>query len=203
MNKEFIGILVIKLLVAILLITTYLYIDKLEKTGCYCGEHYNKDFIKKFSLFAFCYYIITLLINPSSIKMNINIIKIYTIIEIIFLFMIAYYFYATIQYIRFLVNEKCKCSEDMRREFIMWGSIIELFLILIVFLNAMLIPVFTNSISTIIDNIPNTQKEIKNVLNDPLSSLKKSPNIIKKSLKNIINSSKSSINKINNNLSKR
>ena len=159
MNKEFLGILVIKLLVAILLITTYLYIEKLEKTGCECAEHENREFIKKFSLFAFVYYIITLLVNPSSIKMNSSVTMLYLAVELIFLITIGFYFYHTVNYTRYLINEKCKCSEDMRREFIMWGSIIELFLIIIVFLNAMLLPVLSNCSASVLDNVSNTKKE--------------------------------------------
>ena len=104
MNKEFLGILVIKLLVAILLITTYLYIEKLENTGCECAEHENKEFIKKFSLFAFVYYIITLLVNPTSIKMNSSVTMLYLVVELIFLVTIVFYFYYTVNYTRYLIS---------------------------------------------------------------------------------------------------
>jgi hypothetical protein len=202
MNKEFLGILVIKLLVAILLITTYLYIEKLEKTGCECSEHENKNFIKNFSLFAFVYYIITLIINPSNIKMDNSIIMLYLVVELVFLIMIGFYFYYTVNYIRYLINEKCKCSEDLRRELIMWGSLIELFLIIIVFLNAMLIPVVSNCSKSILDNVSNTKKGIKSVLTDPIKNIKNSPKNVSKSIKSIINSSKSTFNKLNNTLKK-
>lgn len=202
MNKEFLGILVIKLLVAILLITTYLYIEKLEKTGCECAEHENREFIKKFSLFAFVYYIITLLVNPSSIKMNNSVTMLYLAVELIFLVTIGFYFYYTVNYTRYLINEKCKCSEDMRREFIMWGSIIELFLILIVFLNAMLLPVLSNCSASILENVSNTKKGIKSVLSDPISNLKNSSRNISKSIKKTLKTSKSTFEKMNNNLKK-
>jgi len=202
MNKEFLGILVIKLLVAILLITTYLYIEKLENTGCECAEHENKEFIKKFSLFAFVYYIITLLVNPTSIKMNSSVTMLYLVVELIFLVTIVFYFYYTVNYTRYLINEKCKCSEDMRREFIMWGSIIELFLIVIVFLNAMLLPVLSNCSANVLDNVSNTKKGIKSVLSDPISNLKNSPKNISKSIKKALKTSKSTFEKMNNNFKK-
>tara|TARA_Y100000389_G_scaffold139588_1_gene137343 strand:+ start:26 stop:634 length:609 start_codon:yes stop_codon:yes gene_type:complete len=202
MNKEFLGILVIKLLIAILLITTYLYIEKLEKTGCECAKHENKDFIKNFSLFAFVYYIITLLINPSSINMNSSVTMLYLVVELIFLVTIIFYFYYTLNYVRYLINEKCKCSEDMRREFIMWGSIIELFLIVIVFLNAMLLPVLSNCSVSVLDNVSNTKKGLKSVLSDPISNLKNSPKNISKSIKNIYKTSKTTFKKMNDNLKK-
>ena len=92
-------------------------------------------------------------------------------IETVFLFVVGFYFYFTIDYIRYLINEKCKCSEDLRRELIMWGSIIELLCIVVVFLVAMVIPVVSNATLTAVESIPETKKGISKALNDPVGSL--------------------------------
>jgi predicted PurR-regulated permease PerM len=134
--------------------------------------------------------------------MNSSVTMLYLVVELIFLITIGFYFYYTVNYTRYLINEKCKCSEDMRREFIMWGSIIELFLIIIVFLNAMLLPVLSNCSASVLDNLSNTKKGIKSVLSDPISNLKNSPKSMSKSINNVYKTSKSAFKKMNNNLKK-
>ena len=58
MNKDTIGMIVLRLVIAILFLITYLYIEKLEQIGCECAEHPNKNFVKNFSLFGVVYSIV-------------------------------------------------------------------------------------------------------------------------------------------------
>ena len=46
-------------------------------------------------------------------------------------------------YTRYLVNEKCKCSDDIRRNIIMIGSIIEIFIAILFIVSIFIIPVIT------------------------------------------------------------
>ena len=67
MDNSAVAIFILKILLAILLITTYLYIEKLEQTGCDCSEHPNRQFIKSFSIFGAIFYIITVFVNPATL----------------------------------------------------------------------------------------------------------------------------------------
>ncbi|NBS70821.1 hypothetical protein EBT31_18235, partial [bacterium] len=50
-----------------LLILTYTYIDKLEKTGCACSEHKYRKFIKNYPLFAIAFIALVMFVPPSSL----------------------------------------------------------------------------------------------------------------------------------------
>lgn len=200
---ETFAVFVAKLIVAILFIIAYLYIDKLEQTGCVCADHPNKDFIKNFSLFGATFLLITMFINPSMIEKNSPLMMVYGFIELIFLIMVGFYFFYTIEYVRYLVNEKCKCSESMTREFIMYGSIIEFVLILIIFLHSMIIPVVSTCAMSTLENLDNTKKGINQAVRDPLSSLKELPKNVKKTVSNTLSTSKSILSKANSKVVKR
>lgn len=196
MDNSVVAIFILKLLLAILLLTTYLYIEKLEKTGCECSEHPNRQFIKSFSLFGFVFYLITVFINPANLDLGNAFNAIYVMIDLIFFIMLGFFFYYTITYIRYLINEKCKCSEDMRRELIMGGSIIELILIVIVFISSMLIPVTGTCLTSVIDNAAKTSSDIKKTVSNPLNSIMSSPKNISNSAKEFKNVSKSLFSKV-------
>lgn len=198
MDNSAIRIFVLKLIIAILLLITYLYIEKLEKTGCECSEHPNRQFIKNFSIIGLIYYILTIIVNPANFnKLGSSFAIAYTILDIVFYFVLAFYFYYTIDYVRYLINEKCKCSEDMRRELILGGSIVELILIVMVFVTAMLIPVTGNCVNNAITSIPKTASEIKKTVQDPLSSIKNTPSNIKKVVSSFSSNSKKVLNSAN------
>ena len=48
MNVEYIANLIGSSIGIILLILTYTYIDKLERIGCDCAKHPNRDFVKNY-----------------------------------------------------------------------------------------------------------------------------------------------------------
>jgi hypothetical protein len=200
---ETFAILIAKLIVAILFIIAYIYIDKLEQTGCVCAEHPNKNFIKNFSLFGATFLLITMFINPSMIDKKSPLMMIYAFIELMFLLMVGFYFYFTIEYVRYLVNEKCKCSESMTREFIMYGSVIEFILILIIFLHSMVIPVVSTCAISTLDSIDSTKKGINKAVRDPISSVKDFPKNMKKTINDTVSKSKSIASKLGKKLSRR
>lgn len=200
---ETFAIFIAKLIVAILFIIAYVYIDKLEQTGCVCAEHPNKDFIKRFSLFGAAFLLITMFINPSMIEKNSPLMIVYAVVELIFLLMVGFYFYFTIEYVRYLVNEKCKCSESMTREFIMYGSVIEFILILIIFLHSMVIPVVSTCAVTTLDSLDGTKKGINKAVRDPIGSIRELPKNLKKTVGDTLSKSKSIATKLTNKISRR
>ena len=197
MDNSAVAFFILKILLAILLLTTYFYIEKLENTGCECSEHPNRQFIKTFSLFGFFYYIFTVFVNPANLNFGNAFIAILGVIDLIFFIMLAVYFYYTVDYIRYLINEKCKCSEDMRRELIMGGSIIELILIVIIFIGSMVLPVTATCLSSVIDNADKTRGEIKKAMSNPYESVKQSPRKIKSVVSDLKSKSKNLMSKLN------
>ena len=98
-----------------------------------------------------------------------------------------------IDYTRYLVNEKCKCSEDVRREFVMAGSIVEISLLLLILLVVMLLPIIFNSMSFIMGNAKSYENELSTVMKNPYKSFKSIPSKIKNS--NISSNMKSVVRK--------
>jgi predicted PurR-regulated permease PerM len=109
----------------------------------------------------------------------------YQIFEIIFYLIFVVYIYMTFDYVRYLINEKCKCSEGISRDVIMIGTIIELFLFLIIFLTGIVIPIITEGVSSLINNIGKFKDDIKENVDDPFKSAMNTPNKIRKSAKDI------------------
>lgn len=182
-SLEYIGNIVLNSFILILLISVYSYIEKMETIGCVCANHPNKDFIKKFSIIIMVFLLLTMFITtPYVIKTFGNMIAgLFIFVKFIIYILCIVYFYMTIDYIRFLVNEKCKCSEDIRREFILSGSIVEITLFLLVFLTIIIIPLIFNSFILISNNMTEYNKEFSTVVNNPLKSIRTIPSKIKSS----------------------
>ena len=83
MDNSAVAIFILKILLAILLITTYLYIEKLEATGCECSEHPNRQFIKSFSIFGAIFYIITVFVNPATLDFGSIFTTVYGVLDLV------------------------------------------------------------------------------------------------------------------------
>ena len=156
-SLEFLANFLFKFLILILFVLTFTYIQKLENIGCVCSEHEYRNFIKTFSVMAIVYFGIFMFVSSGTINnfLGKELMVLYNIIDVLFLVMTLFYFYYTIVYVRYLVNEKCKCSEDLRREIIMWSSIIEMFLLVLVVIVALILPVIgSDRANDIPDNSP-------------------------------------------------
>lgn len=171
----------------ILLIVIYTYINSLENKGCQCALPPNINFIKGFTIFAIIYLIFTGLVSEKVIYDNfgVNILIINKFVDLIFALVFVYYLYEVVIYTRRLVNEKCKCSEDMRREIIMVGSIIEFILIFILFIVSIILSVAFSIIINVIKNVEDGSSDLKGVIRDPIGSLSKIPKKISDDIKDI------------------
>lgn len=173
----------------ILLIVIYTYINSLENKGCACALPPNINFIKGFTIFAIVYLIFTGLISEKVIYDNFghNIVLINKFVDLIFALIFIYYLYEVIIYTRRLVNEKCKCSVDTRREIIMIGSIIEFILIFILFIISIIISVGFSVIFNVVKNVEDGSSDLKGVIRDPIGSISKIPKKIRDDIKDIKN----------------
>lgn len=179
-----------------LLILTYTYIDKLEKIGCDCSKHPYRNYIKGYTVFAVIYIAFMFLLPLSWATKNLgkgfaNIymiaIGIFTIISIIF-------FIYSLIYTRYLMKEKCKCSEDLRREILYLWSLIEIILFAFIFIVQILLllaAVSYGAATGMIDIVKGNSALVHEAVLSPVKSVQRIPKAIKdlpgafKKIKNI------------------
>ena len=174
-------------LIIILLIFVYTYLTSLESKGCECAKSPRSNFIKNFTIFAIFYLFLTMFIPDSIIAENLGLTILFLkhFVDLIFTFVFVYYIYVVFQYTRYLVNEKCKCSVDIRREIIMIGFLIELALVVILFLVPFIIAVISAIFLTVIRELYSSSDQVRGVMRDPVGSLSKVPKSIKKDIGDI------------------
>lgn len=183
---------IVKFLVVLLLIASYTYILKLEETGCRCSEHPYREFIKNFSLFGIVYLLVAMLITPQMVLKNMGaeLASLYMLLDTVFLAVSVFYFYYAIVYVQYLVNEKCKCSADIRREILLYGSLIEFIIILQVLIMALFLPIIGGCAMTILSTFDGTRKGLSDAIHKPVDSFKKTPSNFKKIFNTTVNTSK-------------
>jgi predicted PurR-regulated permease PerM len=154
----------------------------------------NINFIKGFTIFSIIYLLFTGLVSDKAIYDNLggSIVALNKFIDLIFVLVFIYYLYEVFRYTRYLVNEKCKCSTDMRREIIMIGSVIEMILIFIIFVLQIIIFTILSVIFNLIKSVEDGAGDLKGAIRDPVGSLSKIPSKLRSSVNDI----KSGVNKI-------
>jgi ABC-type multidrug transport system fused ATPase/permease subunit len=177
----------IQLIFVLLLIIIWSYIYKLENIGCACSEHSNKEFIKNFTIIALVYFFITAFIPMKTIAKNMGniIVQLLAFGSFVFFLTFVVYIYYSFDYVRYLMNEKCKCSEDLRRDIIAIGTMISLFLFLILLFTIIIIPILISTITNLFVKIQDFESEVEQVIKNPVKSLKNSPGRLFKSTKDI------------------
>lgn len=175
------------ILTIVLLIFIYTYISSLEEKGCKCAMTSQTAFIKGFTLFAIIYLIFTGFVSDKYFYeiFGSNILILYKYIDLIFIVVFIYYLYVVFQYTRYLVNEKCKCSEDMRREIIMIGSLIEFALIFVLFLLSIITITIFSVLFGVIKGVNEGSGTIHDIINNPVQSLTKVPKKLNDEIKNV------------------
>jgi len=178
----------------ILLVVIYSYIVSLENKGCKCAMTQNINFIKGFTIFSIIYLLFTGLVSDKVIYDNLggSIVALNKFIDLIFVLVFIYYLYEVFRYTRYLVNEKCKCSTDMRREIIMIGSVIEMILIFITFVLQIIIFTVLTVMFNLIKSVEDGAGDLKGAIRDPIGSLSKIPSKLRSSVNDI----KTGVNKI-------
>jgi len=199
-NLSFYSSVIIQMIFAILLIIIYAYLYKLENIGCECSEHPNKDFIKNFTLIALAYFVITSFASLSSVAKNMGpiVVQLLAIGTFVFFLIFVVYIYYAFDYVRYLTNEKCKCSEDMSRDVIAIGTMISLFLFITLLFTVIIIPILISTLSQLIGKLEMFGEEVENTIRDPLQTIKKTPGRISKSVSDIGNFVSKSANKMSN-----
>lgn len=187
MSIGYIGGVILHILVFILLLMIYTYILKLENIGCKCSDHPNKDFIKSYTIISIVFFIVTSFISLKDVYDNMGEIVaiMFSVFTIVFYVIFIAYIYMCFEYVRFLINEKCKCSDDWRREIIMAGTFIEIILFFIAVLTGIIIPVLTESVVSVLSKASTFRSDVRESIYDPVSSLSKVPNKFRKSARDV------------------
>lgn len=170
-----------------LLALTYTYIEKLEKTGCACSEHPYRNFIKKYCIFAIVFLAVIMFVPTSAIAM-LGPVGASVVIgsKILFGIITVVFYVMAIIYVRYLMKEKCKCSEDMRREVLYIWAILEIIIIASAVLMSVMIWMVTSGTALASSAIKEGSKHAETIMDatvNPIKSVKKVPANIKKSLK--------------------
>jgi hypothetical protein len=173
----------------ILLVVIYSYITSLEQKGCKCALPPNINFIKGFTIFSIVYLLFTGIVSDQTISDNFgdNIVLINKFVDLIFALVFIYYLYEVFRYTRALVNEKCKCSVDSRREIIMIGTVIEFILIFILFILHIIVVFVLSTMFTVVKTIEDGSSDLKGVIRDPIGSISKIPSKINSEIATIKN----------------
>lgn len=177
----------IQLIFALLLLIIWSYIYKLETIGCECSEHSNKTFIKNFTIIALLYFFITAFIPMRTIAQNMGgvVVQLLAVGTFIFFLTFVVYIYYAFEYVRYLMNEKCKCSEDLRREIIAIGTMISLFLFIILLFTIIIIPILISTLTTLFMKIQDFESEVEDVIKNPVKSIRNTPGRLFKTTKDI------------------
>jgi len=197
---SFYSSVIIQAIFAILLLIILSYIYKLENMGCECSEHPNKDFIKNFTIIALAYFLITAFISLNSVakSMGYVVVQLLSIATFIFFLMFVVYIYYAFDYVRYLTNEKCKCSEDLSRDIISVGTMISLFLFLTSLFTIIIVPILLNTLSNLLNKIEDFEEEVEDTISNPMRSLRKTPDRIVGSVKDVASFVTKSAKKITN-----
>lgn len=181
MMVGYVANVILNLFVFLLFIAVYTYIIKLESIACVCADHPNKEFIKTFSLFALVFLAVIIFIPMSFILETFGqtVAGLFAFVKFVFYIICIVYFYMTLDYVRYLINEKCKCSDDYRRGLIMAGSIVEIVILFLILLVVIILPVVFNSVSVIVRNMDGFEKEVSTAVRNPYESAKKIPTELK------------------------
>lgn len=168
----------------ILMGVTYTYIDKLEKINCACAEHPYKKYIKNYIVFAIIFLLVTSLLPPKFIIKTFGELAgiVYMLVKWVYVFATFIFFIYALQYVRYLMREKCKCSEDIRREVLLWWSIAEI----VIYVSLVFLPLTISLVSGSVAMTLQSTKELSGVIMEssvnPIKSLSKVPKALRKSV---------------------
>jgi len=182
---------ILSMLGVIMMLVIYTYIDKLEKINCDCAVHPYRKFIKNYIIFAIIFLLITAFFPPTRVVEVFGPLYgiIYAAATLIFSFATVVFYIFAFQYARYLMIEKCKCSEDVRREVMYIWSILMVVLLIALVLIPFLVAVGQGGVALAM----NTGKQgIKNLSNitleaavNPLKTARKVPKSLQKSVKKL------------------
>lgn len=181
---------ILSFLGAFLLAVTYTYIDKLEKTGCVCSEHPYRNFIKKYCIFAIIYLLVTMFFPPTMAAkyLGLPMGTAYMLVKMLFGVATIVFFVLALIYVRYLMKEKCKCSEDVRREVLYIWAILEIVILASIIIIPTMIIIATGAFVLLRSSVKSSTSRFDDVIDaayNPIGNIKKVPKDLKKISKSL------------------
>jgi len=172
----------------VLMVTTYMYIQKLERIACQCAEHPYRKFIKNYILFAIGFLVVTTFVPPAVADklFGANFAVVYKLIQVLYGFATVIFFIYALLYVRYLVKEKCKCSEDVRREVLYYWSIAEIVIIGVVLVLPWISKIVLGSLGVMMSatkDLLRKESVVREAAVNPLKAARKLPASLKKTAK--------------------
>lgn len=172
----------------VLMVTTYMYIQKLERVACQCAEHPYRNFIKNYILFAIGFLVITTFVPPAAADklFGANFAVVYKLIQVLYGFATVIFFIYALLYVRYLVKEKCKCSEDVRREVLYYWSVAEIIIIGVILVLPWISKIVLGSLGvmmTATKDLLSKESVVREAAVNPFKAARKLPSALKKTAK--------------------
>ena len=164
----------------IVLAMTYTYIDKMERLGCACSEYKYRRFIKIWSVIALG-GVLVLMFAPVKLvhQLSAPLGPAYSILAALFYAVHLVYVVMTLMYIDHLMKEKCKCSEDVRRELLYFWFWVRALLMFSSVLVTVIVPLSLTSIALLDKEGSNIMRSTINPANS-IRDIRKIPKSLKK-----------------------
>jgi len=187
-----------KLLGFILLLVAYIYINKLETTGCECSVHPYRNSIHKYLTFAIVYFIVTVFFPPSlavEIFGSVGGIA-YVVVDIIFTLVSLVFFILMMRYIKYLSVEKCKCSEGNTREILYIYSVIEVVILSLLVVLPILTTIIKGALALAVSTVEDVKSKsatVTDVVFNPLKAVRQVPKAARRDFSEIIDIPKQTV----------
>lgn len=187
-NIETLAYTLMSILGIVLMVVTYMYILKLERVACQCAEHPYRNFIKNYILFAIAFLVVTTFVPPAVADklFGANFAVVYKLIQVLYGFATVIFFVYALLYVRYLVKEKCKCSEDVRREVLYYWSIAEIVIIGVVLVLPWISKIVLGSLGvmmTATKDLLGKESVVREAAVNPFKAARKLPSSLKKTVK--------------------
>lgn len=185
-NVENMAKIIASMVVIILMVITYTYIQKLEQIQCQCSVHPYRTYIKNYIVFAVIFLLFTMFITPAMMArwFGMSFAAVFLVAEIMFTLGTFVFLIYALQYVRYLMREKCKCSEDVRREVLYVWSILQIILISINFILPWLVGIAMSGFGVVLTGSKQFVKGAPSAMREasmtPLKSFKRLPASLKK-----------------------
>uniref|UniRef100_A0A6C0CTJ6 Uncharacterized protein n=1 Tax=viral metagenome TaxID=1070528 RepID=A0A6C0CTJ6_9ZZZZ len=187
-NIETLAYTLMSILGIVLMVTTYMYILKLERIACQCAEHPYRNFIKNYILFAIGFLVVTTFVPPAMADklFGANLAVVYKLIQVLYGFATVIFFIYALIYVRYLVKEKCKCSEDIRREVLYYWSIAEIVIIGVVLVLPWISKIVLGSLGvmmTATKDLLSKESVVREAAVNPFKAARKLPSSLNKTIR--------------------
>lgn len=182
---------VVNMIGVIAMLVIYTYIDKLEKIECACAEHPMRKFIKNYVVFAIIFLLVATFLPPSVVNSMFGpaITMLYAIVHFVFIIATFVFYVYVMRYARYLMVNKCKCSEDFRREAMYVYSILMVIIYAVLVFLPLLASIVLGGTALAMTSGKQALKDIRSTSMDiavnPLKVARKVPKALRASLKKL------------------